>query len=64
MPTSQERKSHMRTQEITAQRMAKAGVSFFDVLWYFSVARPRGFSAPGDAARARAILLKTCAVKH
>jgi hypothetical protein len=44
--------------------MARAGVSFIDVHWYFAVARPRGFRRPGDASRARTILLLACAVKH
>jgi len=54
----------MRTQTITAQRMAAAGVPFYDAHWYFAIARPRGFRRPGDAARASKILLKTCTVKH
>lgn len=54
----------MRTQTITAQRMAAAGVPFYDAHWYFSIARPRAFRRPGDAERATRILLQACSVKQ
>lgn len=53
----------MKTQAITAARMAAAGVSMADAQWYFQ-ARARGFSKPGEATRASAILLKTCEARH
>ena len=49
----------MTTLTITAQRMLTAGVSIDDARWYFTVARPRGFRAPGDVIRAKEILHKT-----
>lgn len=52
------------TQTITARRMAAAGVPFQDAHWYFSVARPRSFRAPGDVERANRILLATVNVRH
>lgn len=54
----------MRTQTITASRMAAAGVPFNDANWYFTIGRPRGFRVPGDADRAAKILLQTCSQKH
>lgn len=54
----------MRTQTITANRMASAGVPFDEAHWYFTVGRPRGFRGPGDAQRATNILQKVVEVKH
>ena len=54
----------MKTQRTFAARMSAAGVPETEAHWYFNVARPRGFSAPGDAARAARILRMTCAVTH
>lgn len=54
----------MKTQTITATRMAAAGVSFSDANWYFTIGRPGGFKGPGAAERASKILLQTCKVKH
>lgn len=54
----------MRTQTISARRMAAAGVPFHDANWYFMIGRPRGFRGQGDADRASKILLKTCTAKH
>jgi hypothetical protein len=44
--------------------MKAAGVQMDDALWYFNVARPRGFSHMGDIARALKILALTAKVKH
>lgn len=54
----------MKTQTITAERFAAAGVPLKDARWYFAEGRPSGFRAPGAAARATRILKLACAVKH
>jgi hypothetical protein len=54
----------MKTETITAERFAAAGVPLKDARWYFAQGRPNGFRAPGAAERATKILQKACAVKH
>ena len=39
------------TRFITTQRMLQAGISKDEVKWYFDIAKPRGFSEPGDVER-------------